>query len=844
MRPVLQITCVILVWVGIFSSQLSAHPASCSRRGCGCGYLGLAPAEFRVETNQRDEILVDWLLQDGMGEGLEVKSLWKLGRTTRTAMVRGADHVLDPAKVRAVVESLGDGAGELRSECTALKNVPAKDPRWLKLYVAACEKRRELRLQPHRDLLARVVFAKHYEMGGSHYAYTEGLSDAQHEHHFVPGSTLGLLELGDGVYPKYSVLLDDPKGVLRDPDISHDGKRILFAWKKSANEDDYHLYEMDFATKKIRQITKGLGYADYEGVYTGDGNIVFNSTRCIQSVDCWHVEVSNLFTCDLEGKYLRRLGFDQVHTTCPSLTEDGRILYTRWDYNDRGQMAIQALFQMNPDGTAQRELYGNNSAFPTTILHTRSIPGTGKYICILSGHHSRQRGWLAVIDPRKGRQENQGVQLVAPVRETVACVVDAACQSGDQFKHPYPLSEEDFLVSFAQPTPGTHNNTLRSGTRPYGIYYMHIDGSRELLYKDNNISCVQPIPLRPRSIPPRSNMVDYKQETGTIYLHDVCNGPGLHGVKRGTIKRLRVVALEFRVCSGKGIEKGSKSTANTNIRLGSKNRGPMSAGLISTPISGAGGTWDVKTVLGTATVHDDGSACFIVPARTPIFFQALDEKGQMVQSMRSWMTMQPGETSSCIGCHERKNMAPPVPYSSQALAASPETLDRQPFEGPPRGFDFAVEIQPLLDKQCTRCHHGGTGKDASFSLKWPDSYNALAKREVCNWINAQSKPAILPPYHTGAVQSRLIRMFLGGKQTFHAPPAIGETEGTTTTIDGKHYDVKLSDAELQRLITWIDIGIPLYGDYPVPQDNYYRKKRRDWESQEAENIRKYMARQR
>jgi len=850
-RPVLRIALLVVALIGCLALQLSAHPASCGKNGCGCAYLGLAPADKRVETDQREEIILDWLVQDGMGEGLEVKSVWVVGRTNRVTLVRGADHVLDPEKIRQVVDVLGPAAGKLRADCDALtrSNVPAKDPRWAALYLAACEKRRELRLQPYREALRRIVFTKHYEFGGSHYAYTEGLSDAQHEAHFVPGATLCLLEMEDGVYPKFNILLDDPAGVIRDPDVSHDGNRILFAWKKSFREDDYHLYEMDVKTGKVRQLTSGLGYADYEPAYMGDGSIVFNSTRCTQSVDCWHTEVSNLFACDGEGRYIRRLGFDQVHTNYPTLTEDGRVLYTRWDYSDRGQMAIQALFQMNPDGTAQRELYGNNACFPTTILHTRAIPGTGKYVCVLSGHHSRQRGWLAVIDPRKGRQENQGVQLVAPVRETLPRVVDAACQSGNQFKHPYPLGETAFLVGFAFPVPGTPKNIISSGTRPYGIYFMDVDGGRELLYKDNNISCTQPIPLRPRPDPPkRANMADYRRKTGTVYLHDVYIGPGLHGVERGTIKRLRVVALEFRPCSGKGCK---NTTGVEGVSLGSKNRGPISAGLVSTPISVAGGTWDVKKVLGTATVHDDGSACFTVPARVPIFFQALDEKGQMVQSMRSWMTLQPGETISCIGCHERKNIAPPVPYSSQALAAGVETLDRKPFDGEPQGFDFAREIQPILDRHCVRCHNLGkdqpadAAKTAAFSLKWPESYNALANRKVCNWINAQSKPAMLPPYYTGAAQSRLIKMFQDGKHTYVSPADFGKDEGLSVTIEGgKHYDTKLSDQEMRKLIAWIDIAVPCYGDYPIPGDNYYRKKRRDWEAEEAENIREYLARPR
>ena len=807
------------------------HPASCAGK-CGCLKLGLASKDEHVETNYREELIADWRTQDAMAGGPDVKA------------------------IQGVVDALGKDAGELSGQCKALAGVPATDPRWALLYAAACEKRRELRLAPYADKLKRIAFTKHFDMGGTHYAYTEGLSDAQHEHHFVPGSTLCILEM-DGIHGKFTSLINDAGGVIRDPDVSHDAKRLAFAWKKSHKTDDYHLYEMDLKTRKVRQITSGLGYADYEPVYMPDGNFVFSSTRCIQSVDCWHTEVSNLFTCDGDGKYMRRIGFDQVHTTLPTLSHDGRVLYTRWDYNDRGQMAIQSLFQMNPDGTNQRELYGNNSCYPTTILHTRSIRGTGKYVCIVSGHHARQKGWLAIIDPRKGRQEAQGVQLIAPVRPALAKTEDQACQTGDQFQYPYPL-DETAVVTGLRPLD----------RRRFGIYFVMADGGRELLYRDNDISCNQPVLVRPRSFPRRAGTVDYSKKTGTVYLHDVYAGPGLKGVKRGTIKQLRVVGLDFRICSGRGLKtaptpkdkkKGKKKGKNKHknkgrdegqtLSLGAKNRGPISAGLVSVPISLAGGTWDVKKVLGCAKVYEDGSACFEAPARTAIFFQALDAKGQMVQSMRSWMTLQPGESVSCIGCHERKNEAPPVPYFSKALAAGAETLDRKPFEGKPEGFDFQREIQPILDKHCVKCHKLGKGEKApeeqkaSFSLKWPASYMALANRKVCNWINAQSKPPMLPPYYAGAVQSKLIKMLEGGKHTIFVPDKFGTTEPIKITLDGpKHNKTNLSDAEMRKLIVWIDIGIPCFGEYPVPTNNYYRKKREKWDAQEADNIRQLLAR--
>ncbi|MHC4694435.1 MAG: TolB family protein, partial [Planctomycetota bacterium] len=381
-------------------------------------------------------IQCDWVYQD---YGLDFQRWFE----------NSANTDIERTIIPKVLTELGLEGKELAADFELLcrSNISPNDPRWLELYVKSCEQRREIRLQPLLRNCNTIVFTKHFNMGGSHYAYTEAQSDAQHESNFIPGSALCLLEMND-CYGKVQTLINDPDGVIRDPDVSYDGKRILFAWKKSIREDDYHLYEMEIETGKVRQLTFGLGFADYEGAYLPNGNIIFNSTRCVQIVDCWWTEVSNLYTCDKDGKYLRRLTFDQVHTNFPTVTEDGRVIYTRWEYNDRGQIYVQGLFQMNPDGTAQTEFYGNDSWFPTTILHARSIPGTQQVMAVLSGHHSHQRGKLAIIDTRKGRQEASGVHFIAPICEAEAVRIDAYGQEGEQFQYPYPLSDKEFLVTY------------------------------------------------------------------------------------------------------------------------------------------------------------------------------------------------------------------------------------------------------------------------------------------------------------------------------------------------------------------------------------------------------------
>ncbi len=751
---------------------------------------------------------------------------------------------LERKMIKRVLEELGEEGKVFRerlNKLIRLKTSPDSTG-WLDLYVEACEMRRSRRLQPLLDKYPTIIFTKHHNLGGSHYAYTEAQSDAQRERNFSPGASLCRLEM-NGIYGKTRTLLDDADGIIRDPDVSMDAEKILFSWKKSDRQDDFHLYEMDAAASGVRQLTFGLGFADYEGAYLPDGNIVFSSTRCVQTVDCFWTEVSNIYTCNGDGKYLRRLGFDQVHTNYPAVMPDGRVIYTRWEYNDRGHLMVQPLFQMNPDGTGQTEFYGNNSWFPTTIMHARGIPGTEKVLAIAGGHHARQAGKLIVIDPKKGRQENSGVQLVAPVRETKAERIDAYGQFGEQFQYPYPVSETQFLVAY-EPlgwsrswyekkelfSRDTYAMSAKDGTikleRPFllfKIYLMDIDGRRELLAADPDISCNQPVPLAARNIPVRANTVDYTKDSGVFYLKDIYAGQGLTGVRRGTIKKLRVIALKYRA-AGIG--------ANSN-------RGSFAGALVSTPIAIANGSWDVKVVLGDARVYADGSACFEVPARTPVYFQALDAKGRSVQTMRSWSTLQPGEYFSCIGCHEDKNETPKTTGKpTMAMRAGPKPLEE--FYGPARGFSYPREIQPILDRHCIACHDDRSdvialvakankvdppriqerneGHDGAFSLlgtlnaeyssgrAWSDSYLMLTHaynnagdrphlkgtwdNEIVNWVSPQSAPSMIPPYYKGSTSSRLLDLLERG-----------------------HEGVRLSHEELEKISCWIDLLVPYCGDY-------------------------------
>ncbi|KKL57632.1 hypothetical protein LCGC14_2233470, partial [marine sediment metagenome] len=454
--------------------------------GAVCSRAEAAAPRLR-EAAARERVVRDWMLQDYMSVELpaaleEEKRRWRQSHLKApeskpdapvlehlTCFLSDRDSLVERRMVGRVLEELGEDGRAMAAEMERLDKaaVPGKDPRWRDLYLRGCELRRSQRLRPLLARFNRFVFNQHRHIETT-WKYTEALSDAQSYRIFRPGSSLNVLQF-DGAYGKVRTLLEDRDGVLRNPDVSYDGKRLLFAWKKADREDDYHVYEMDLETEQLRQLTDGIGVADYEAVYLPDGNILFNSTRCIQTVDCNWTEVSNFYLMDTQGRYMRRVGFDQVHTIFPTVADDGRVLYTRWDYNDRAQIYTQPLFQMNADGTAQREFYGGNSWFPTNIVHSRKIPGSRKVLAIITGHHRPAHGKLGIIDPARGRQEGRGVQLIAPVRHTEPIRVDKYGLGGNQFQYPYPLDEQRFLVTLALPTP-------QGALGRFNIYLMDLDG--------------------------------------------------------------------------------------------------------------------------------------------------------------------------------------------------------------------------------------------------------------------------------------------------------------------------------------------------------------------------------
>lgn len=579
-------------------------------------------------------------------------------------------------------------------------------------------------------------------------------------------------------------------GNVLEPRLSYDAKRIVFSYVDLAgkrfdpgnvdNETDqgfYHIYEVNVDGTGLRQLTRGP-YDDLMPTYLPDGRIAFCSTRRQGYARCfggqfsprWHVYT--LHRMDGDGGNIRTLSVHDTNEWFPTVSNTGHLLYARWDYIDRDAVTHQNLWSTRPDGTNPLALWGNATASPHCVFQAQPIPGSSKIIFTASAHHSITGGSIAIVDPTVAVDGQSAITRITPE------IVFPEAEGRDikeYYASPWPLSEKYYLVSYS-PVPLVWEPEANDPTA-LGLYYLDAFGNRELLYRDPAMGSENPCPLVPRPVPPvlENTLPPEAPPVGEMLLTDVYEGLG--EVPRGTIKALRIVQIF-----------------------------PKTTVVANSPPIGLAGEENGRAILGTVPVESDGSARFLVPALKPILFQALDENGFAYQTMRTITYVQPGERISCIGCHEDRRMAPP---SKAPLAQRRQPSEIEPGELGGRPFSFMEVVQPIFDKHCVKCH-GATKRAGGIELTgapekgFSKSYWALcgdvnfwgagtnpenAAKALVPRFGARNQIQVTPPGGMyGALGSRLIQLLRAG-----------------------HEDVKLTRAELARLVAWIDLNAIFYG---------------------------------
>lgn len=745
----------------------------------------------------------DWRMRDGIETEREPMPF---ARAIARTLKQGNDLASALNRNGVALDELLASWHALEQEFVAFAASPPPDgdARWEDLWLRVHEARRRIVFANPLLHTGPLVFAKHVPSSFSH-QLTQYYGRCAR-----PGGGLFVLEKpGESMTCRTLVCSELPPGSFMHPEVTYDGSRILFAycdtpsvsnWGSNIEEfrgRHYHLYEIHADGSGLRQMTDGA-YDDFSPRELPDGKLVFISTRRGGYHRCGRgpCDVYTLAQAEADGSGAHPVSFHETNEWDPAVLDDGRVIYTRWDYVDRNAVHYQQLWTTRTDASNPVAYYGNNTWNPVGVWEARQVPGSPLVMATAAAHHAMTAGSIILVDRARGVDGPDPLRrltpdamfpesetLVEPQKWHAPGSPKEVTPSEEEkrwpshcYKSPYPLSEEFFIAAYSfDPLIG---EPAADKANMFGLYAADVFGNRELIYRDLNFSSLWPAPLRsrprPTTLPPTRD--DSLADDGVYYLQNVYAGK--YGLPPGSVKRLRVVQVL------------PKTTWNAND--------PMVGLAFASP---------GKQVLGTAPVEADGSAFFRVPSRTPFCFQALDERGRAIQMMRSVTYVQPGEKASCVGCHEGRLAAPASAGSTIASRRPPSTLEPGPDGSRP--FSYPLLVQPVLDKYCVKCHSGekpaGPEGNPIVLTGEPDghytkSYNALAPRvpfsawgvyagasEGDGFGNGEPETK---PDRFGARASRLMDMLLQG-----------------------HHEVNLNNEEVDRLVTWMDANALFYGTF-------------------------------
>lgn len=639
------------------------------------------------------------------------------------------------------------------------------------LYQARKTKRELFFSLPGMEEIETVLFEKRFPLHPSH-----NYSDYYDSEWRAGGGiyTLNIPKEQERFVPEKAVLTElfQTTGMCRHPVADFDVSKIYFTNRPSQSEY-WHIMEMNPDGSELRQLTDGP-FHDLWPCPLPDGDIALITTRCRQRYLCWEPQASVLYRMDRNGQNLKRLSFANLTEFAPSVARDGRILWTRSEYVDKGSDYGHTLWHIRPDGVAPELTFGNTVVLPQGYANGREIPGTSEVLCTMISHFGDLNGPIAILDIDRGRMNPDAVTSITP-----EVPWPGFWARSETFREPFPISTDLFLVS--------HSPRDR-----FGLFVIDRFGNRELLYIDETLGSMCPTPLRTRPIPPLlSSTIDptlVNQNLGVFTLEDVYIGIE-HAVPRGAAKYLRV--CREMPCY---LEKFSDGTYRSSYQ-------PFME-FYTSPVDILTGPfgWScyvAKGDLGTIEIEKDGSASFLAPSGQVLFFSLLDENYTEIQRMRSVVQLHPGEVRSCVGCHEDRSLTPINKRHTIASKNVPKTLTPSPWGAD--AFDYRKAVQPVFDKNCVSCHNAEILNKADLTGTLdkdfiPSSFRSMISGGYAHYFDWQWQagiPSKAEPYSFGSVKSKI----------------------WTILNDENHESVRLSLDEERAIKCWIDLSCPLWSDY-------------------------------
>ncbi len=691
-----------------------------------------------------------------------------------------------------------------------------------------------------------IIFVKRKPYSSDHY-YTD-INNGTSPDRFLPENGIYIYNLRSRSERAVVTAADLPggKGFIGKIGLSFDAKRVVFDFRQDPGSgfriwevktDGTGLRQVSFPPKdeaeKVARWRPSWHTDDIHPCYLPDGDIIFCSTRGEHTVLCGgsaSLVAPGLYRMRADGTHVEQLTRSPVSELCPVILDDGRVMYHRWEYIDKGARVAKTIWSMNPDGSRPQELYGVADDTTTVYMYPQPLPGNDHcFVCVGTCHYPQGGclGAIMLVDFGKGIRQRgldpdeanyvQGdardpVTNITPdvfiERRTEAgwhflskdgqVVHDREGRQGHLYTHPYPVSDREFLVSY-KVDPATHYKDIANA---YALCLIDTEGNRRPIHADAKLSCWHPLPLVARPVPPilkPSRDAKYAASNQAVcILADVYQG--MEGVESGEVKWLRVNEALPRYWS-------------TGRRWGP-----------SLSSSGWKAALWPRVQWGVVPVEKDGSAHFLVPANRGIFFQALDENFREIQRERTYVNYAAGEVRSCTGCHGQSNRTASLGDSATplALARAPSTPRPQPCDLVENGGDglagqvihYPNDIQPIFDAKCVKCHGpkdpaGGLKLTGEVTHFYNTSYEELARKKLAGPIIAEFTSflegdqgnyngAYLLPRNLGCPTSPMMHLLT---DPAHAKNAKDD------------HSKMLTATELMILGRWVDTNYQFYGSY-------------------------------
>ena len=592
--------------------------------------------------------------------------------------------------------------------------------------------------------------------------------------------------------------IHDKKGrSFQGPELSYDGKTIVFAYtnvnkqvhlpyRYNGAHCAFHIFKVNIGSSELVQLTNGI-WKDYSPCWLPNGRIVFISERRQLTNRCSTLKdyesAATLFSMEADGSDLFPISWHEVDELHPSVDENGMLVYTRWDYVDRDFNAAHHFWICCPDGRNPRAPHGNyprphhtfegswedgRANRPWAEQYIRAVPGTKtKYVAVATGHHLPPHGPLILIDT--AIPDDDEMSQIRVITGDGSMPMDDTFRGGPAYVSPWPLSVDYYIAAESK----TKN-----------VFLIDKFGNRELLFSAPvDLPVYDPVPLKPRPVPLVLSTGTFLGQRADLPEH-----------KRSVISILSVYESDF------DWPVNTKITALRIIEIFPRTWKYSDKNI---PEIGYGHGSNARMVLGTVPVEDDGSAYFEAPVGKAIYFQALDEHGMAVQSMRSCTYVHPGEHLSCQGCHENKWRTP-----TQGSSYSPKAMQRPPSRITPevegsRPFSFWRLVVPVLIAKCMDCHKQ-KGQQPDFTISGDEMAGRSSK------LYDQLEPYAF--YFHGEGQSLGLSKIHGGYRTIAG--RFGARQAPLLKyLSASHYDVNLTKEEFRRVTLWLDCNSNELGAY-------------------------------